>query len=93
MSHLRHTRPGLFDYAVINSKPVAPRLLRRYRQEGAEPVDASFEELDQLHLRYVTGDLLLEGGVVRHDQARLTRLLINKFVRRHPKNLPFKLPR
>ncbi len=81
----RHTRPGLFDYAVINTKQVTPRVLRRYRQEGAEPVDASFEELDQLHLRYVVGDLLLEGGVVRHDQARLTRLLINKFVKRHPR--------
>jgi uncharacterized cofD-like protein len=81
----RHTRPGLFDYAVINTKLVTPRLLRRYRQQGAEPVDPSFEELDQLHLRYVTGDLLLEEGVVRHDQARLTRLLINKFVKVHPR--------
>jgi len=81
----RHTRPGLFDYAVINTKPVTPRLLRRYRQQGAEPVDPSFEELDQLHLRYVTGDLLQEEGLVRHDQARLTRLLINKFVKVHPR--------
>jgi hypothetical protein len=41
--------------------------------------------LDQLHLRYVTGDLLQEEGLVRHDQARLTRLLINKFVKVHPR--------
>jgi uncharacterized cofD-like protein len=81
----RHTRPGLFDYAVVNTKPVTPRLLRRYRQQGAEPVDPSFEELDQLGLRYVKGDFLQEEGVVRHDQARLTRLLINKFVKRRPK--------
>jgi uncharacterized cofD-like protein len=81
----RHTRPGLFDYAVVNTKPVTPRLLRRYRQQGAEPVDPSFEELDQLGLRYVKGDFLQEEGVVRHDQARLTRLLINKFVKHRPK--------
>ena len=82
----RHTRPGLFDYAVINTKSVTPRLLRRYREQGAEPVDPSFEELDQLGLRYVKGDFLQQEGVVRHDQARLTRLLINKFVKHRPKN-------
>lgn len=81
----RHTRPGLFDYAVINTKPVSTRLLRRYREQGAEPVDPSFDELEQLGLRHVKGDFLLEEGVVRHDQARLTRLLINKFVKYHPK--------
>jgi len=79
-----HTRPGLFDFVVINRRPVTPRLLRRYRAEGAEPVDPSIEELDQLGLRYVTGNLLQEAGVVRHDQGRLTRLLIDKFVKQRP---------
>jgi uncharacterized cofD-like protein len=81
----RHTRAGVFDYAVINTKNVAPRLLRKYREQGAEPVDPSFEELDQLGLRYVTGDLLQEENVVRHDEQKLTRLLINRFVKTHPK--------
>ncbi|MGA2717849.1 MAG: gluconeogenesis factor YvcK family protein [Candidatus Acidiferrales bacterium] len=79
-----HTRPGLFDFVVINRRPVTPRLLRRYRAEGAEPVDPSLEELDQLGLRYVSGNLLQEAGVVRHDQGRLTRLLIDHFVKQRP---------
>ncbi len=29
-----HTRPGLFDFVVVNSEPVTPRLLRRYREPG-----------------------------------------------------------
>jgi uncharacterized cofD-like protein len=77
-----HTRPGLFDFAVINHKPISPRLLRRYRQEGAEPVDPALEELDRLGLPYITGNLLQQDGVVRHDQARLTRLLLDAFVKR-----------
>jgi uncharacterized cofD-like protein len=81
----RHTRPGLFDYAVVNTKKVAPRLLRKYRAQGAEPVDPSFEELDQMGLRYVTGDFLQEEEKVRHDEERLTRLLLNKFVTVRPK--------
>jgi uncharacterized cofD-like protein len=77
-----HTRPGLFDYVVINTKPVTPRLLRRYRAQGAEPVDPSLDELDLLGVKHVTGDLLQEGSVARHDELRLTRLLMGKFVER-----------
>lgn len=79
-----HTRPGLFDFVVINSRQVTPKLLRRYRAEGADPVDPSLEELQHLGLRYVTANLLQEEGVVRHDQVRLTRLLIDKFVKQRP---------
>lgn len=75
-----HTRPGLFDFAVVNRKPVTRRLLGRYREQGAEPVDPSFDELDLMGLKYVTGDLVQEGAVVRHDQARLTDLLLKEFV-------------
>ncbi|MGA8367674.1 MAG: gluconeogenesis factor YvcK family protein [Candidatus Acidiferrales bacterium] len=77
-----HTRPGLFDFAVINRTPIAPRLLRRYRREGAEPVEPAFDELARLGLRHIMGNLLYQDGVVRHDQSRLTRLLLNQFVQR-----------
>jgi uncharacterized cofD-like protein len=76
-----HTQRGLFDVAVINRAPVSMRLRRRYAAQGAEPVDPSLEELDRMGLRYVTGDLLQQDGVVRHDQSRLTRLLLDKFVK------------
>ena len=76
-----HTRPGLFDCVVINRTPVSPRLLRRYRAQGAEPVDPSFDELDRMGLRYVAANVLEQDGVVRHDRSRLTRLLLEQFVR------------
>lgn len=78
----KHTRNALFDFVVINRTPVLPRLLRRYAADGAEPVDASLAELESMGLKYVIGDLLQQDGVVRHDQSRLTRLLLDKFVRR-----------
>jgi len=77
-----HTRRPLFDFVVINLTPVSPRLLRRYRAQGAEPVDPSLRELEQMGIRCVTGNLLQQEDVVRHDQARLTRLLLRKFVER-----------
>ena len=76
-----HTRRPIFDCVVINRTPVTPRVLRRYRTHGAEPVDPSLDELDRMGLKYVTGDLLQEDGVVRHDQDRLTRLLLERFVK------------
>jgi len=76
-----HTRRPLFDFVLINRTPVSARLLRRYRAEGAEPVDPSFEELDRMGLGYVAADLLEQSDVVRHDRERLTQVLLEKFVR------------
>jgi uncharacterized cofD-like protein len=80
-----HTGKDLFDFVVINRSRVPSSLLRRYRAQDAEPVDPSFDELDRMKLRYVTGDLLHHRGVVRHDQRRLARLLLEQFVKRQPR--------
>jgi uncharacterized cofD-like protein len=77
-----HTGPGLFDWVVVNRAPVAPRLLRRYRSEGAEPVRIDVPELQQMGLRCILDDLLEQGGVVRHNADRLTRLLLEEFIQK-----------
>ena len=79
-----HTRRNLFDFVVINRTPVSPQLRRRYHKEGAEPVEPSFLQLHRMGLRCVTGAILQQDGVVRHDQARLTHLLLDKFVAHGP---------
>jgi uncharacterized cofD-like protein len=76
----RHTGHALFDFAVVNRSRISPRLLRRYADEGAAPVDPSFAELDRMGIRCVTGDFLEQKSVVRHNEARLGRLLLGKFV-------------
>jgi uncharacterized cofD-like protein len=82
--HLRaiyaHTGRKLFDSVVINRTPISPRLLRRYAAQGAEPVDASFKDLDAMGVKYVTGDIVQQEKVIRHDQLRLTKLLLDQFV-------------
>jgi len=75
-----HTRRHIFDCVVINRTPVPPRLLRRYRLQGAEPVRPALAELQHMGLKVVTGDLLQLERVVRHNQESLTRLLLDKFV-------------
>jgi uncharacterized cofD-like protein len=77
-----HARGRIFDWVVINKAPVSPRLLRRYRAQGAEPVRANVEELQELGVRSIFDDLVEEDGVVRHNSARLSRLLMEEFVER-----------
>jgi uncharacterized cofD-like protein len=77
-----HTRVGLFDWVVVNRAPASSQaLLRRYRGEGAVPVDPSLEELRRMGLKYVAAALLQQDGVVRHDQKCLARLLLRHFAR------------
>jgi len=77
-----HTREGLFDWVIVNRSHVPPRALRKYRAQGAEPVRTSLNELHRLGLGCVTGDLLHQEEAVRHDQTRLTRLILDEFVKR-----------
>lgn len=80
-----HTRSRLLDYVVINRAPIAPRMRRRYEAQHAEPVAPSYAQLHQLGLKVLAGDLLERDALVRHDPARLSRLLLDHFVTRRPK--------
>jgi uncharacterized cofD-like protein len=77
-----HTSPDLFDWVIINRQPISGRLLRRYRSQGAEPVKFDLDELQGMGLRCVLDSLVDEQHVVRHDAARLARLLLEEFVLR-----------
>jgi uncharacterized cofD-like protein len=81
-----HTGRKLFDFVVVNRTEISSALLRRYRAQGAEPVDPSLEELSDMGLKYFTADLLRQDGVVRHDESRLSRLLLNQFAKRRGRN-------
>jgi uncharacterized cofD-like protein len=79
-----HAGGRIFDWVVMNHQLISPRLLKRYRADGAEPVRASVKELQDLGLRCVFDDLVEEAAVVRHNTQRLARLLLEEFVQRQP---------
>ena len=79
----RHTRRKLFDWVVASNQPVSLEVARRYSSRGAEPVRVDIGELQRTGVRCLLDHLLEEHGVVRHDSARLSRLLIEEFVGRH----------
>jgi uncharacterized cofD-like protein len=81
----RHTRQKLFDWVVASNQRISPEVARRYGVRGAEPVRVDVAGLQRIGLRCLLDNLLEEHGVVRHDAARLARLLIEEFVRRQPR--------
>jgi uncharacterized cofD-like protein len=76
----RHTQRGLIDWVVANRQPVSPEVAKRYRAQGAEPVVIDIPELQKLGYRVVLDNLLEEHGVIRHNPANLTRLLLEEFL-------------
>jgi uncharacterized cofD-like protein len=74
-----HAGRNLFDSIVLNRASAPPQVLRRYHREGAEPVDPSLGELQVMGIHYSAGNLLQRGGVIRHDQRRLAKLILDHY--------------
>ena len=79
-----HTKRNVIDWVVANNHTVSPEVARRYSRQGAEPVRVDIGDLQRLGVRCLLDNLLEEHGVVRHDAARLSRLLVEEFVERRP---------
>jgi uncharacterized cofD-like protein len=81
--HLRaiqnHASRKLVDYVVANRQAVSPKVARRYRAQGAEPVVINLPEIQKLGCRVVLHNLLDERDVIRHNHKRLAKLLLDKF--------------
>jgi len=79
-----HTRRKFFDWVVANNQLISPEVARRYRRQGAERVHVDLQDLQRMGVRCLLDNLLEEHGVVRHDAARLSQLLIEEFIERRP---------
>jgi len=82
--HLRairgHVRGSVMDAVVANRQALSPGLLRRYRAKGAGPVIVDRDDVRKMNVRLITGNLAEEHGVLRHNSARLARLLVDTFL-------------
>ncbi len=83
--HLRaiqkHVPRRVIDWVVANRQAVSPEVARRYRAQGAEPVSIDLPALQKLGFRVILDNLLEEHGVLRHNTRRLSRLLLEEFLR------------
>jgi uncharacterized cofD-like protein len=67
-----------FDYILVNSKSITPEQADAYIHEGAEQigVHGSINDATVAGAEIIYRDLLDSGRKVRHDPARLARLVL-----------------
>jgi len=75
-----HVGKNLIDYVIANRKPISLDVARRYRAEGAEQVRLDPDKVSRLKVKLLTGNLIEEHGVIRHDSPQLARLLVEQFL-------------
>jgi uncharacterized cofD-like protein len=76
----RHVRPTVMDAVVANRQSISAEVVRRYRAEGAEQVMVDRENVQKMKVRLITGNIVEEHGVLRHNSAKLARLLVDEFL-------------
>jgi uncharacterized cofD-like protein len=86
--HLRaiqeHVKHRVMDWVVANRQAVSPAVAKRYGKRGSEPIVADVKELQGLGYRVILDNLLEEHGLIRHNSARLARLLVEEFLSARP---------
>ena len=74
---LAHGGPGLVDLCLVNTAPVRPGLLEKYREEDAVPLPVDRERIAALGLELVERPVASEtGGYARHDPDRLAQAVL-----------------
>ncbi len=68
----RHAQVRLFDYVLMNNAVPSYELLEKYRKEHQELVSDDSDGVKRLGYNPITGDLISQTDVVRHDPAKLS---------------------
>jgi uncharacterized cofD-like protein len=93
LSHAQHidkilahcgTQGGrIFDYALINTAPISPTLLKRYAAEGQQPIEVDLDRIRALGVEPITGNFVQEGDLLRHDPDKVTDCLLKLGLKQH----------
>jgi len=79
---LEQARMPLFDYVLVNVEQPNLALQERYAGVGARWVTPDVDRIRLLGLRPVTGSLISESSVIRHDSEKLAAAVIEVVSRR-----------
>jgi len=72
----RHAHKQIFDFALINRTPASDELKAKYASEGSCQIINDLDAVETLGVVPVLGDYLDEGGVARHNTARVAHDLM-----------------
>ena len=74
----QYAPPIRFDYLILNSRAISSEQAEHYRADGAYQVgvDEDMNTIAFSETEVVRADLLADGEMVRHDSARLSRVVV-----------------
>jgi uncharacterized cofD-like protein len=68
---LEYLGPTPLEAALVNTAQPSPKVLKRYSQEGARPVDADVEAIEALGVQVVARPIASSRHLMRHDADAL----------------------
>jgi len=85
-----HSPRRIFDYALVNTAPVSASMRERYAEEHAQQVEADIPAIEQLGVKCIPGNFILESHFARHATDRLCQELLRlaNSARRAPELAP-----
>ncbi len=79
-----HAGRPIFEYALVNRTPASAATRAKYALEGAAQIAVNAEDIEDLGVRPIFGDYLLEeSGVARHATQRVARDLLRLLEEQH----------
>jgi len=72
----QHAGRRIFDYALINTRPVSEETRIAYAQEGASQIAVDLESIERLGVQPILGDYLDEHRTARHATETVARDLM-----------------
>jgi uncharacterized cofD-like protein len=88
LQHAGALNTPIFDFALVNTAPISPKLLDKYAREGQQPIEADLARIRSLGVTPITGNFVHEGDVLRHDSDRVTERLLELGLSRQPTRMP-----
>jgi len=80
-----HSGEKLFDYILVNSKPVPQDVLKRYIDDSAKPVEIDENRVHELGVEIVrTPFIEISNNYVRHEPNNLAREILRVFYEKAP---------
>jgi uncharacterized cofD-like protein len=71
-----HSPRRIFDYALVNTAPVSASMRERYAEEHAEQVEADIPAMEELGVKCIPGNFVMESHFARHATDRLCQELL-----------------
>jgi uncharacterized cofD-like protein len=71
-----HSPHKIFDYALVNTVQVSASMRERYAEEHAQQVEADLPAIEQLGVKCIGGNFIMESHFARHATDRLCQELL-----------------